>query len=119
MKQYLLISAVLIFFLVCTAGCVSVEISDPVYTNGNLTTVMEYHGETRDVWVQNTVYKLDGITSEKVETVILPYTFSEGAQIIELPFELEPGSYKVNIYVLGRDENSDRIAAIIRNFEVV
>lgn len=118
-KRFILITAILIFLLIAAAGCVSVDAGDPQYRNGNLTTIIEYHGDTRDVWVQNTVYKLDGFNSEKIDTVMLAYTFSEGPQICELPFDLMPGSYKVNIYVLGRDENSDRIAAFIRNFEVV
>lgn len=114
----LILIAVLLIF-VCTAGCVNVDADDPVYKNNTLTTVIEYSGETRDVWVQNTVYLIDGITSTKIETKVLPFTFTNGQNICEIPFDLPKGEYKVNIYVLGRDENTERIAAIIRNFNVV
>jgi uncharacterized protein YceK len=119
MKRFLAVSLVLILVLILTSGCVSVDAGDPVYRNGNLTTVIAYSGETQDVWVQNTVARTDGLRSVETGTVVLPYTFRAGQQVCELPFNLTPGTYQVTIYVLGREDSSDRIAAFIRNFEVV
>ncbi len=109
----------LLFALVCIGGCVSVDAEDPVYANGNLTTIIHYDGDVRDVWVQHTLYRVDGLSSIKMDTITLPYTFSTGRQICEIPVNLSPGSYKVHLYVLGRGNTSDRIGAFIRTFEVI
>ena len=119
MKHYLMLLAGLLFVLVCICGCVSVDAEDPVYVNGNLTTIIHYEGDVRDVWVQHTIYLVDGLSMTELNTSILPYTFSTGRQICEIPVDLSPGSYKVHLYVLGRGNSSDRIGAFIRTFEVI
>lgn len=118
-KYYLFLLAGLLCALVCICGCVSVDAEDPVYVDGNLTTTIQYEGDTRDVWVQHTIYQVDGLSMTELNTSILPYTFSTGKQICEVPINLPAGSYKVHLYVLGRGESADRIGAFIRTFEVV
>lgn len=109
---------ILLCVLVSICGCASLDAEDPIYSNGNLTTTIHYDGDERDVWVQHTIFRVDGLSSTKIDTITLPYTFSTGNQICQVPINLTTGSYKVHLYVLGRGESTERISAFIRTFEV-
>ena len=108
------IIAVLTLAIVLTVGATSIDADDPVYINGKLVTAFEYNGEPRDVWVQCTISRVDDLFAEEQVG-----TFTSGRNICEFPIELEPGTYKVRIYVRERNEGAVRIAAFIKNFEIV
>ncbi|HJK02243.1 MAG TPA: hypothetical protein O0W91_03160 [Methanocorpusculum sp.] len=46
-------------------------------------------------------------------------TFTSGKNICEFPIDLESGLYKTRLYVRERNKNASRIAAFIKNFEIV
>ncbi|MDV0444206.1 hypothetical protein [Methanorbis rubei] len=123
-KLVLILAAIIVCFIaviIFTAGAVSVDAEDPVYQNGYLVTAFQYSGETKDVWVQCVIFRVsDILSSEQVGDVLsLPDTFSKGREVCEFPIDLPPGSYSVRLYVRERDEGSARLAAFIKNFEVI
>ncbi|HJK03378.1 MAG TPA: hypothetical protein O0X30_04085 [Methanocorpusculum sp.] len=115
------IIAVLTLAIVLTVGATSIDADDPVYINGKLVTAFEYNGEPRDVWVQCTISRVDDLFAEEQVGGLMTNapTFTSGRNICEFPIELEPGTYKVRIYVRERNEGAVRIAAFIKNFEIV
>lgn len=125
MKRFVLILTGLIVLLlaaiVFTAGTASVDAEDPVYANGNISAAFQYSGEHKDVWVQCAVFRVDDLISSSQVGGLLSRadTFSKGRQVCEFPIELEPGSYKIYLYVRERNEGAARLAAFIKNIEVV
>ncbi|MDU9376675.1 hypothetical protein McpSp1_12990 [Methanocorpusculaceae archaeon Sp1] len=125
MKQLVLIlTGIIVCFLVViiiTAGGALVDAEDPVYQNGHLVAAFQYNGEPKDVWVQCVIFRVDDLlSSEQIGDVLsLAETFSKGREVCEFPIDLAPGSYSVRLYVRERDEGSARLAAFIKNFEVV
>ena len=125
MKQFVLVLAGIIVCLLAaiifTAGAASVDAEDPVYVNGHLVAAFQYSGETKDVWVQCVIFRVDDLlSSEQVGDVLsLAETFSQGREICALPVALEPGSYSVRLYVRERNDGAARLAAFIKNFEVI
>ena len=73
------------------------------------------------MWVQIARARVDDLFAEEQVGVLMKNapTYTSGRNICEFPIELEPGTYKVRIYIRERDEGAVRIAAFIKNFEIV
>ncbi|MCZ9313035.1 MAG: hypothetical protein O0V67_06620 [Methanocorpusculum sp.] len=115
------IIAALVLAIVLTVGAAAIDAEDPVYTNGKLIAAFQYNGEPRDVWVQCTISRVDDLFAEEQVGDLLTNapTFTAGRNICEFPIDLEPGTYKVRLYVRERNEDAVRLAAFIKNFEIV
>lgn len=115
------IIAVLVLAIVLTVSAVSIDAAELVYEDGKLVAAFQYNGEPRAVWVQCTIFRVDDLfTSEPVGSLMTTApTFLPGLNICEFPLELEPGSYAVRLYVRERDEGAARLAAFIKNVEIL
>ncbi|MDE2518926.1 MAG: hypothetical protein O0X93_02915 [Methanocorpusculum sp.] len=115
------IIAALVLAIVLTVGAAAIDAEDPVYINGKLVAAFQYNGDPRDVWVQCTVSRVDDLFAEEQVGDLLTNapTFTTGRNICEFPIDLEPGTYKVRLYVRERNEGAVRLAAFIKNFEIV
>lgn len=111
----------LVLAIVLTVGTASIDAEEPVYSNGKLVAAFQYSGEPRDVWVQCTISRVDDLFTEGQVGDLLTTapTFTAGRNVCEFPAELEPGTYKVRLYVRERADGAARLAAFIKNFEVV
>ncbi|WP_421907969.1 hypothetical protein [Methanolacinia petrolearia] len=94
------------FLLVATAvlccGCLTYSFGDVAYGNGSLDIEIINDGEPVDVSVQVTVFDLAGFRQV------------EAGRYINF-VSLEPGNYKLYLYIL---EDGRRSSAVIRNIEV-
>ena len=63
------------------------------------------------MWVQCTISRVDDLFAEEQVGGLMTNapTFTSGRNICEFPIELEPGTYKVRIYVRERNEGAVRI----------
>lgn len=115
------IIAALVLVIVLTVGAIAIDAEDPVYINGKLVAAFQYTGDPRDVWVQCTISRVDDIFSEEQigNLLTIAPTFTAGRNICEFPIELEPGTYKTRLYVRERNEGAARLAAFIKNFEII
>jgi hypothetical protein len=101
-------------FSLC-AGCLSTGVGDTWYSNNSVMVNISHTGDPSDVSVQVTVYRITNLTQEKDTIVSTPVTMVNGENTVAIPLRLEPGSYKLYVYVLG---NGDRKAAVIRDIVV-
>lgn len=111
----------LVLAIVLMVGATAIDAEDPVYINGNLVAAFQYNGDPREVWVQCTISRVNDLFAEESVGSLLTIapTFTTGRNICEFPIELQPGTYKVRLYVRERDEDAARLAAFIKNFEIV
>ena len=105
--------------LVLTGGA-SITAGTPVYENGILKTPLSYDGEPIDVWFQYNIYRQDTLLSstQVSKPVSVVGTLTKGDNVPELEINLDPGEYKVFIYVLERDEDTKRITGFIRTIVI-
>jgi hypothetical protein len=111
----------LVFAIILTIGTTTIGAEDPVYTNGKLIVAFRYNSDPCDVWVQCVISRVDTLFAEKRVGALLTNAsiFIAGRNICEFPIELEPGIYKVRLYIRERNESAVRLAAFIKNFEIV
>lgn len=97
------------------AGCVSTGVGDTFYGNNSVIVNITHAGEPADVSVQVTIYHIANLTQEKYSVVSAPAMLVNGENTVAVPVLLEPGAYKLYVYVLG---NGDRKTAVIRDIVV-
>jgi hypothetical protein len=105
---------VLVLFPVC-AGCLSTNVEDTSYSNHAVMMNISHTGDPADVYVQVTVYRVANLSQEMYTIVDSPARLVNGENTIALPVQLEPGSYKLYVYVIS---NGDRKTAVIRDIIV-
>ncbi len=111
----------LIIILLLFSGGAGINVDTPVYDDGVLKTTITYSGDTpQDVWVQYNIFKQNDIlTSTQIgDTFSFVETLKKGNTLSELPLDLEPGEYKIFIYISTRDETPDRLAGFIRTIQI-
>ncbi len=82
------------------AGCTTSTIGDVVYDNGTLQVPITCTGETGDMFIQVTVYRIADFHQEELASVQQPVTLVSGENRVSVPLPLSPGSYKLYIYIL-------------------
>ena len=97
------------------AGCLSTGIGDTGYSNNSVTVNISHAAEPMEVSVLVTVYRITNMTQEKYTVVSAPATLGKGENVVAIPVRLDPGNYKLYIYVLS---NGDRKTAVIRDIVV-
>lgn len=114
-----IVAAVICIVLVLAGGS-SITADTPVYENGVLKTSIHYDGEQKDVWFQYNIFRQDTLLSstQVLDSLAVTGTLTKGDSVSELEINLEPGEYKVFIYVLERDEGTKRITGFIRNIVI-
>ena len=97
------------------AGCLSTAVGDTWYSDNSVMVNISHAGDPADVSVQVTVYRVANLTQEKYTLVSTPVTLVNGENTVTVPIRLEPGSYKLYVYVLS---DGDRKTAVIRDIVV-
>ena len=110
----LLVGVFLVLFL-STAGCTTLQVGDVSYGNGNLTVGVAGPANPVDVGVQVTVYTLDQFEQHELLTTGTTATLTGNENTVTIPVQLEPGSYKIYVYIT---RNGERETAIIRDITV-
>ncbi|HJJ28248.1 MAG TPA: hypothetical protein O0X70_02525 [Methanocorpusculum sp.] len=107
--------------LIVFSGGAHIEVKSLSYENAEITTVFGYDSdEPRDVWIQYRVFKVNGpfSTTEIIENESQAATLVNGDNISRLKVALEPGEYKVFIYIIDYEDMKQRIAGFIRYVNV-
>ncbi|WP_157199056.1 hypothetical protein [Methanolacinia paynteri] len=109
------IPVILVATAVMCCGCLTYSFGDVAYDNGSLDIEIINDGEPADVSVQVTVFDLAGFRQVEAGRYINFVSLEPGDNTYSLPVELEPGNYKLYLYIL---EDGRRSSAVIRNIEV-
>jgi hypothetical protein len=115
LRLFLIAGTCLILALLC-AGCTSTSIGDVSYRDHAVMVGITNTGEPMgNVTVQVTAYRTQDLHQEIYTIADAPVTIQSGETRIFVPVELEPGRYKLYIYVLM---DGDRKNAVIRDIAV-
>ncbi|MCK9630384.1 MAG: hypothetical protein M0R30_01980 [Methanoregula sp.] len=113
---YTIVAGLSVLFVVSLcAGCLSTEVGDTRYDNRSVLVSISHAGDPVDVHIQVTVNRIAGLAQEQYTIVSAPATLVNGENLVFVPVELKPGSYKLFVYVL---HDGDRRTAVIRDIVV-
>lgn len=110
-----LIVSGMVFSCLLAAACVSTTIGDVTYSDGNLSLSVSHDGVPSEGYVQVTVYEIKGNQQEETDVLYAPLALHRGETTAIIPGTLEPGQYKLYIYLI---QNGERKAAAIRDIVV-
>ena len=96
-------------------GCVSSSIGDVSYSDSGLTAIISNPGQPADAFVQVTVYKVDGLSQSEYTVLMTGVNLKNGENTVKIPVTLNPGTYKLNIYLI---QEGERKTAVIRDIVV-
>jgi hypothetical protein len=106
--------ALLILF-VSLCGCVSSSIGDVGYSGDNITASINNPGDPSDAFMQVTIYRIDGLSQLEHSVVFASAKLKTGDNIVQIPAPLDPGTYKLKMYLI---QNGERKTAVIRDIVV-
>jgi hypothetical protein len=103
----------ILFLFLC--GCVSSSVGDVTYSDGGLSATISNPGQPADAFVQVTVYQVDGLSQSEYTVVMQSVNLKTGENTVIVPLPLNPGTYKLNIYLI---QEGERKTAVIRDIVV-
>ncbi len=107
----------LLFLLIVagTAGCLSYSFGDAEYTDGELHVQVLNSNEPERVAIQVTIFETTDFQQTEIFKKVAFFDLEQGSNEYVLPVDLEPGTYKVYLYILvdGKRTNLE-----IRDLEV-
>ena len=108
-----------VFFLLLPvlffAGCVSTPVGNVSYADGNMTVAVAHTGTPMNAGVQVRIFSLGEFEQHELLTTGTDLTLVEGENSAILPVRLDPGRYKLYVYLTA---NGEREAAVIRDIVV-
>jgi hypothetical protein len=111
---FLIVSG-MVFCVLLSAACVSTSISKAAYSNGGISFSVSHDGGPSEGYVQVTVYRITDNQQKETEVLYAPLALQQGENTAFIPATLEPGQYKLYIYLI---QNGERKAATIRDIVV-
>ncbi len=111
---FLIVSGMVFFALLSTA-CVSTTIGDVAYSGGGLSLSVSHDGGPSEGYVQVTIYQIQDNRQDERNVLYAPLALQQGQNAVFIPGTLEPGQYKLYIYLI---QNGERKAAAIRDIVV-
>ena len=115
MAAYRLLCCVLCIFLVVCSGCTSLSVGDVSSSRDNLSIEVSNTGSPVDAGVQVRIYQIRGMEQEELTVTGVPATLNPGENVVAVPLRLDPGTYKVYVYVTV---NNERQTASIKDLVV-
>jgi len=115
MVAYRFVCCVLCILFAFCAGCTSLAIGNVAAARENLTVQVTNTGTPVDAGVQVRVYKIQGLGQKELTVTGVPATLKNGENTVIMPLHLEPGTYKIYIYVTVSNE---RQAASIKDLVI-
>jgi len=111
---FLIVSG-LVFFSLFSAACVSTTFGEVTYYGGGLTLPVSHTGEPSEGYIQVTVYAIKDNQQVETDVFYAPLALQQGDTTAFIPGMLEPGQYKLYIYLI---QNGERKTAAIRDIVV-
>ena len=109
------IVAGMVFFSLFSAACVSTTIGEAAYSGSGLSLSLSHTGEPSEGYVQVTVYEIKDNQQEETDVFYAPLALQQGDTTAFIPGTLDPGQYKLYIYLI---QNGERKTAAIRDIVV-
>ena len=97
------------------AGCLTYSIHDATYGGDGITVRVSNNGELTDKAMQVTIYNISGYRQVQMEKIVQSVCLEPGENTVIFPVELEPGNYRLHIYIT---KDGERISSVIRDIEV-
>jgi hypothetical protein len=107
------LALMVLFSVVC--GCVSSSIGEVSYTNNGLAATIRNPGQPANAFVQVTIYQVTGLSQQEQSFVMHPVRLDNGDNTVFIPLNLQPGTYKLNMYLI---QDGERKTAVIRDIVV-
>lgn len=105
------ILAVILFF----SGCTTIGIGNPEYDNNTISLPITNTGNPSEGYIQVTVYKIADNQQKETDVFYAPLALQQGENTAKIPGTLNPGQYKLYIYLI---QNGERAGATIRDIVV-
>ncbi|MDG6256406.1 MAG: hypothetical protein QCH35_02290 [Methanomicrobiaceae archaeon] len=99
----------------CIAGCLSYSFGAVAYDGEELHVQVFNTGEPREVVVQATIFRTEQFSQTEVYRKAEYKFLEQGENEYRIPIDLEPGTYKIYLYVMI---DGDRAATEIRDIEI-
>jgi hypothetical protein len=111
----LLLCSIVLFLVLISAGCMTVGVGDVIYTGSELLVSITNTGDPSEAHIQVTVYEVKDLRQHEIAVLSSPAMLGNGPNTIAVPGQIEPGQYKLYIYVI---QNGSRKTAVIRDIVV-
>ncbi|MCX6686418.1 MAG: hypothetical protein NTV10_07270 [Methanoregula sp.] len=114
-SRCLLLLAV-VFLITLSAGCMSLAVGDVSYRNQQgLVVHVSNSGDPVDAGIQVRIYEIKDLNQRELTVTGIPVSVKEGENEFSLPVLLEPGTYKLYVYVTV---NGERRTASIKDLVI-
>jgi hypothetical protein len=101
--------------LLAAAGCSTLSVGDVTYGNGNLSVAVAGTGTPENIGVQVRIFAIDEFGQHELLTTGTTVPVAGKGKVIDIPVSLEPGRYKLYVYLI---RNGERETAVIRDISV-
>jgi hypothetical protein len=109
------LTLVVCVLLVVLSGCTSPAVGDARYHNEGISVNLNSSSTMPDAFMQVTIYQVKDLQQQEFFVVTSPVNLKQGANTVFFPARLEPGTYKLRIYLIHEGE---RKTAVIRDIVV-
>ncbi|MDT8358382.1 MAG: hypothetical protein RQ758_07770 [Methanomicrobiaceae archaeon] len=104
-----------LIFAIIVPGCLTYSFGDTVYGNDTLRVRVHNSGDAQRVTLQVTIFDTTDFEQKEVYKKAEYFTLEKGENEYTVPVHLEPGSYKVYLYIIVDDKRTN---LEIRDLEV-
>jgi hypothetical protein len=104
-----------VVLIALSAGCASLALGDVSYHNQVLTVHASNTGDPFDGGIQVRVYEIKDLYQRELTVTGIPVSVRKGENAFAVPVALEPGSYKLYIYLTA---NGERRSAGIKDIVI-
>ncbi|MCX6683671.1 MAG: hypothetical protein NTZ37_02935 [Methanoregula sp.] len=101
--------------LVVLSGCISAQVGDARYHNDGISVNLNTGTSIQDAFIQVTIYQIKDLQQQEYLVVTSPVNLKPGENTVFFPARLEPGTYKLRIYLIY---DGERKTAVIRDIVV-
>lgn len=109
------ILGIAVILCVLGAGCATASVGDVLYTNDSLLITATNQDTSTQAVLQIAVYAVDNLTQTELFRKAEFVRFEQGTHQYREPVTLEPGDYKVYVYIIV---DGDSKARVIRDLTV-
>jgi hypothetical protein len=105
----------LCIILVLSAGCTSLAIGDVTPTDQGMKVHVTNSGDPINAGIQVRVFRIHDLAQQELTNTGVTVTLNQGENVVNVPVRLEPGTYKLYVYVTM---NGERKTASIKDIVV-
>ena len=105
----------LCIILILSAGCTSLAIGDVTPTDQGMKVHVTNSGDPITAGIQVRVFRIHELTQQELTNTGVTATLNQGENVVNVPVRVEPGTYKLYVYVTM---NGERKTATIKDIVV-